>query len=166
MTLEEIKHLIEFIREQDLTEFELEQDGVKIRIKSGAPAAWVPAAPAMPAAPAPPANVPAGPASAAPKNDLASAAGPAETATDDGPELAIVKSPIVGTFYRSPEPGAKSFVEVGDAVKKGEVLCIIEAMKLMNEIDSEYDGEIVSVYVENGQAVQYGERLFAIRLRS
>ena len=77
-----------------------------------------------------------------------------------------MKSPIVGTFYRTPEPGAKNFVEVGDAVKKGEVLCIIEAMKLMNEIDSEYDGEIVSIYVENGQAVQYGERLFAIRLRS
>jgi acetyl-CoA carboxylase biotin carboxyl carrier protein len=72
----------------------------------------------------------------------------------------------VGTFYRAPEPGAKNFVEVGDSVTKGQVLCIIEAMKLMNEIDSEYDGEIVSIYVENGQAVQYGERLFAIRLRA
>jgi acetyl-CoA carboxylase biotin carboxyl carrier protein len=74
-----------------------------------------------------------------------------------------VKSPIVGTFYRSPEPGAASFVEIGTTVKKGQVLCIIEAMKLMNEIDSEYDGEIVNVYVENGQPVQYGERLFAIK---
>jgi len=74
-----------------------------------------------------------------------------------------VKSPIVGTFYRSSEPGAPSFVEIGTNVKKGQVLCIIEAMKLMNEIDSEYDGEIVNVYVENGQPVQYGERLFAIR---
>ena len=74
-----------------------------------------------------------------------------------------MKSPIVGTFYRASEPGAKNFVEVGDGVKKGQVLCIIEAMKLMNEIDSEYDGEIVSIYVENGQAVQYGERLFAIK---
>ena len=81
-------------------------------------------------------------------------------------ELAVVKSPIVGTFYRSPEPGAPPFVEVGATVKKGQVLCIIEAMKLMNEIDSEYDGEIVNVYVENGQPVQYGERLFAIRSRS
>ena len=80
-------------------------------------------------------------------------------------ELAVVKSPIVGTFYRSPEPGAPSFVEVGTSVKKGQVLCIIEAMKLMNEIDSEYDGEIVNVYVESGQPVQYGERLFAIRTR-
>ena len=76
-----------------------------------------------------------------------------------------MKSPIVGTFYRSPEPGAASFVEVGSSVKKGEVLCIIEAMKLMNEIDSEYDGEIANIYVENGQAVQYGELLFAIRTR-
>ena len=80
-------------------------------------------------------------------------------------DLAIVKSPIVGTFFRAAEPGAPPFVEVGDMVKKGQVLCIIEAMKLMNEIDSEYDGEIVKVYVENGQPVQYGERLFAIKAR-
>ena len=77
-----------------------------------------------------------------------------------------MKSPIVGTFYRSAEPGAASFVNVGDTVKKGQVLCIIEAMKLMNEIDSEYEGEITNIYVENGQPVQYGERIFAIRLRS
>ena len=76
-----------------------------------------------------------------------------------------MKSPIVGTFFRASEPGAPPFVEVGDMVKKGQVLCIIEAMKLMNEIDSEYDGEIVNIYVENGQPVQYGERLFAIRMR-
>ena len=78
-------------------------------------------------------------------------------------ELAVVKSPIVGTFYRSPEPGAPSFVEIGDRVKKDQVLCIIEAMKLMNEITSEYDGELMSAYVENGKPVQYGERLFAIK---
>jgi acetyl-CoA carboxylase biotin carboxyl carrier protein len=167
MTLEEIKHLIEFIREQDLTEFELEQDGVKIRIKSGAASATVPIVSAVPvvaaAAPAalPPATAP-GSASAG----VTAAAAKAEAVEEEGPELAIVKSPIVGTFYRAPEPGAKNFVEVGDSVKKGQVLCIIEAMKLMNEIDSEYDGEIINVYVENGQAVQYGERLFAIRLRS
>jgi len=95
---------------------------------------------------------------------VASAA-PAETAAEEDIELAVVKSPIVGTFYRSPEPGADSFVEIGSTVKKGQVLCIIEAMKLMNEIDSEYDGELVNIYVENGQAVQYGERLFAIRTR-
>jgi acetyl-CoA carboxylase biotin carboxyl carrier protein len=72
---------------------------------------------------------------------------------------------MVGTFYRSASPGAKSFVEIGDAIQQGDTLCIIEAMKLMNEIDSEYDGEIVNIYVENGQAVQYGERLFAIRTK-
>jgi acetyl-CoA carboxylase biotin carboxyl carrier protein len=98
----------------------------------------------------------------APPQDAAAPEGADEAGTD----LAIVKSPIVGTFYRAAEPGAKSLVEVGQTVHKGQVLCIIEAMKLMNEIDSEYDGEIVSVYVENGQAVQYGERLFAIRLKA
>ena len=97
----------------------------------------------------------------------ATAAGVAEVAGVDLAEieLAVVKSPIVGTFFRSAEPGAASFVDVGTTVKKGQVLCIIEAMKLMNEIDSEYDGEIVNVYVENGQSVQYGERLFAIRAK-
>ena len=107
----------------------------------------------MPAvAPVPPLAPAAAPAAPAPAADI-----------DDSVELAVVKSPIVGTFYRSPEPGAPSFVEVGERVKKDQVLCIIEAMKLMNEITSEYDGEIVSVYVENGKPVQYGERLFAIK---
>ena len=78
-------------------------------------------------------------------------------------DLAIVKSPIVGTFYHAPELGAEPFVEVGSRVRKGQVLCIIEAMKLMNEIDAEDSGEIVTVFVDNGQPVQYGERLFAIR---
>ena len=151
MTLDEIKQLVEFIKGHDLDEFELEQDGVKVRIKRGsnhhaAPAPPVPAA--MPILSASP---------------LAAATAPAAAPADEGGELAIVKSPIVGTFYRSAEPGAGAFVSVGDTVRKGQVLCIIEAMKLMNEIDSEYDGEITSVYVENGQAVQYGERLFAIR---
>ena len=85
------------------------------------------------------------------------------TPADEDVDLAIVKSPIVGTFYRSSEPGAPPFVDSGQAVKKGQVLCIIEAMKLMNEINAECDGEVIKVYVENGQTVQYGERLFAIR---
>jgi acetyl-CoA carboxylase biotin carboxyl carrier protein len=162
MTLDQIKELIEFIREHDLSEFELEQDGVKLRIKSGG---------VVPPAPAPVQYVAApGPVAAPPQTAMAgaSAVAPAPPAamSDEGPELAIVKSPIVGTFYRCPEPGAPPFADVGATVKKGQVLCIIEAMKLMNEIDSEYDGEIVSAYVENGQAVQYGERLFAIRLKS
>jgi acetyl-CoA carboxylase biotin carboxyl carrier protein len=164
MTLDEIKHLIEFIREQDLSEFELEQDGMKIRIKSGSAASALPVVPV--AAPMAPFFAPGPPPSAPGAAAAPGAAGLPEAPLEDGPELAIVKSPIVGTFYRAPEPGAPNFIEVGDAVNKGQVLCIIEAMKLMNEIDSEYDGEIVSIYVENGQAVQYGERLFAIRLRT
>jgi acetyl-CoA carboxylase biotin carboxyl carrier protein len=174
MTLDEIKHLIEFIRSQDLTEFELEQDGVKLRIKSGAAAhAPVHVMQALPVVAAPLAPVVSGTAPVAADAPGAGSAshapvtpGALDALEEDGPELAIVKSPIVGTFYRAAEPGAKAFVEVGDRVKKGTVLCIIEAMKLMNEIDSEYDGEIVSIYVENGQPVQYGERLFAIRLRT
>jgi acetyl-CoA carboxylase biotin carboxyl carrier protein len=155
MTLDEIKQLIEFIRSQELSEFEWEQDGARISIKIG-PGHHVVAvpqvAPVMPvfAAPQAPPAAPTPQAAASP-------------VPEEGSELAIVKSPIVGTFYRSAEPGAKEFVSVGESVRKGQVLCIIEAMKLMNEIDSEYDGEIVSVYVENGQPVQYGERLFAIR---
>jgi acetyl-CoA carboxylase biotin carboxyl carrier protein len=101
-----------------------------------------------------------------PAQAAAAPAAAPEPAAEMGEDLAIVTSPIVGTFYRSAEPGAKAFVEAGDTVRKGQVLCIIEAMKLMNEIDSEHDGEVVSIYVQNGQAVQYGERLFAIRLRA
>ena len=164
MTLDEIKRLIEFIREQDLTEFELEHDGMKLRIKSGTVThTSVPLMPAVSVIAAPPA------ATAPPVVNHTPASAPAaaeESVPEEGDELAIVKSPIVGTFYRAPEPTAKNFVEVGDTVKKGQVLCIIEAMKLMNEIDSEYDGEVTNIYVENGQAVQYGERLFAIKLKS
>ena len=164
MTLDEIKQLIEFIKANDLSEFELEQDGVKVRVKSGATHQVVAmphmqtAMQMMPMAQAAPAGAPA---PAAPATPAAPSA--ASATADDGGELAIMKSPIVGTFYRAAEPGAKAFVSVGDIVRKGQVLCIIEAMKLMNEIDSEYDGEITSIYIENGQPVQYGERLFAIK---
>jgi acetyl-CoA carboxylase biotin carboxyl carrier protein len=99
----------------------------------------------------------------APEASAPEAVPAAEATASDETDFAIVKSPIVGTFFRSAEPGAAPFVEVGSTVKKGQVLCIIEAMKLMNEIDSEYDGEVVKVYVENGQPVQYGERLFAMK---
>ena len=159
MTLDEIKELIEFIKGHELHEFELEQDGVKIRIKSGGNHHQVVAAPQVPAAlPILGAAPVAAPASAA-----TGAAAAADADTEEGSEVCIVKSPIVGTFYRAAEPGAKEFASVGDTVRKGQVLCIIEAMKLMNEIDSEYDGEVTKIYVENGQAVQYGERLFAIK---
>lgn len=164
MTLDEIKQLIEFIKGHDLNEFELEQDGVKIRIKSSSNhhVVAVPQLPAtMPIMTTAPLAAPPTPAQAAATAAEAKAA--ADQAAEDGGELCIVKSPIVGTFYRAAEPGAKPFASVGDTVRKGQVLCIIEAMKLMNEIDSEYDGEVTSIYVENGQAVQYGERLIAIK---
>ena len=157
MNLDDVREILALMRENGLSEFEIERDGLKLRLRKDA-AGTVAAAPASAVAGVPataaPALAPAG-AVAAPVAPVAP--GAAEV------ELAVVKSPIVGTFYRSPEPGASSFVEIGTTVKKGQVLCIIEAMKLMNEIDSEFDGEIVNIYVENGQPVQYGERLFAIR---
>jgi len=154
MDFEEIKQILALVKEHELAEFELSHQDFKIRIRKDSVAAPV-AAVTMPVV----ANLPA----AAPAAPAASAA-PAPP-VEDGEELAVVTSPIVGTFYQAPEPDARAFASVGDVVRKGQVLCIIEAMKLMNEIESEYDGEIVKVYVENGKAVQYGERLFAIRAR-
>jgi acetyl-CoA carboxylase biotin carboxyl carrier protein len=159
LDLEQLKEILTLVREHELAEFEIEQDGVRIWVrKHGGPAS--PSIAVPPPAPVVAASAPAAPVVAAP----AVGASSSEQETDEI-ELAVVKSPIVGTFYRSPEPGATPYVEVGSTVKKGQVLCIIEAMKLMNEIDSEYDGEIVNIYVETGQAVEYGERLFAIRAR-
>jgi acetyl-CoA carboxylase biotin carboxyl carrier protein len=159
MEFDDIEKILALVREHDLAEFELERDGLKLKVKKAhgpgpaiMPALHVPSAmPAMPP-PVPMASPP-----------TTTHAGPPAGVIDDEVELAVVKSPIVGTFYRSPEPGAPSFVEVGQRVKKDQVLCIIEAMKLMNEITSEYEGELVSAYVENGKPVQYGERLFAIK---
>jgi len=157
MDLDEIKQVLEMMREHDLAEFELERDGVKLRLRKNTGQQWNGTVPPLPQVTfVPPMAAPAA------TNDGATPA-PVLTPANEDIDLAIVKSPIVGTFYRSSEPGSPAFVEVGSAVKKGDVLCIIEAMKLMNEIDSEYDGEIANIYVENGQPVQYGERLFAIR---
>jgi acetyl-CoA carboxylase biotin carboxyl carrier protein len=162
MDLDQLKQILDLVREHDLSDFELEGEGLRLKIrKSGGVAAEVPPAPAAAGA-APVASPPQGSPAPAPVSAALAVTGPVDSVPQDV-ELAIVKSPIVGTFYRSSEPEAPSFVEVGAMVKKGQVLCIIEAMKLMNEIDSEYDGEVVDVYVENGQPVQYGERLFAIR---
>lgn len=156
MDIADLKEILRILEAQDITEFELEQDGVKLRVCRASASASVATAPAVAylAAPAPgvPATLP--PPAAAP---LAPAAPePAENGT-------VVKSPIVGTFYRSPDPNAQAFVSVGDKVKVGQILCIIEAMKLMNEIESELAGEIVKVHPENGQPVQYGDPLFTIR---
>ena len=149
MDFEELKRVLEMVREHDLTELELERPDFKIRVRKGASGQLQPAIPAAAVVAAPPPAIPA------------AAVEPAGPTEDVDP--AVLKSPIVGTFYRSPEPGAPSFTEIGARVKKGQVLCIIEAMKLMNEITSDGDGEVVKVFVDNGQAVQYGERLFAIR---
>ncbi len=156
--LDELKQILELVREHELTELELEGDGLKVRIKKDSQvvvqhAAAVPAAAAAAGALPGPAPMPA------------AAPGTADTEIEVDTELAVVKSPIVGTFYRAPEPSAPAFVQVGDVVRKGQTLCIIEAMKMMNNIDSEYEGTVVKVYVENGQPVQFGERLFAIKAR-
>ncbi len=158
MNLDDIKQILDLVREHDLAEFEIERDGLKVRIrKAGREVTYVaPSASLTPpmGLPMPPVAVPA------------AASGPVAAAADEAEpvNLAVIKSPIVGTFYRSSEPGAKPFVEVGDTVRKGQVLCIIEAMKLMNEIESDCDGEIAAVYVENGKPVQFGERLFAVKV--
>ncbi len=157
MEFDDIERLLELMRLHDLAEFELERDGLKIRARKTATGyTAVPVSQVIPNG---------APAALPPLAISAAAPPPAATAEteEESVELAVVKSPIVGTFYRSPEPGAASFVEVGERVKKDQVLCIIEAMKLMNEITSEYDGEVASIYVENGKPVQYGERLFAIK---
>ena len=161
MNFDEIERILELMRAHDLIEFELESEGLKVRVRKGPGGApqvthQLPAGLPLPLADMPPVH-------RQPPVLPAAALAAALAADDTELELAVVKSPIVGTFYRSSEPGAASFVDVGDRVKKDQVLCIIEAMKLMNEITSEYEGEIVSVYVENGKPVQYGERLFAIK---
>jgi len=163
MNFDELKQILEMVREHELTEFELERDGLKIRIKKNGATHGAGAVNGV--GPLPQVVV------SGPQQATGEAGAPTAVtsnsgliaAESDSIELAVVKSPIVGTFYRSAEPGSAPFVEVGQRVKKGQVLCIIEAMKLVNEIDSEYEGEVTNVYVENGQPVQYGERLFAIR---
>jgi acetyl-CoA carboxylase biotin carboxyl carrier protein len=164
MDFDELNKILNLIREHELSEFELEREGFKIRIKKGS--LEHASGPGLTSA-AQPTHPHPGPLPPAPP--VAPAAVPSAEEDQPSPEevdLAIVKSPIVGTFFRSSEPGAPPFVEVGDVVKKDQVLCIIEAMKLMNEIDSEYEGEVVKIYVDNGQPVQYGERLFAIKAPS
>jgi acetyl-CoA carboxylase biotin carboxyl carrier protein len=166
--LKELKELIEFLKENKIGEFDLERGELKIRIKfaqeGGADLAELARvlgsqaakSVAVPAAPLP--GVVSAPAAA--NADAAAAAEPSEDAS-----LHIVKSPIVGTFYESPSPGSPAFVKIGDQVEVGQVLCIVEAMKLMNEIESDAAGEIVKRLVQNGQPVEYGQALFAVRPR-
>lgn len=162
MNLKEVRELIELVSEKGIAEFEMERQGFRLRIcrdsKGEQVAQYVQPAPAVVQAPAPVYQQPAAaPAAATPQAAAAPAAPPKEETGNN------ITSPIVGTFYRSPNPDSPPFVEVGTRVKKGQVLCIIEAMKLMNEIESDVDGVIVEIYAQNGQAVEYGQPLFAVK---
>ena len=159
MNHKELKELIEFLVEKDIAEFELERGDVKVRVKRGSDTVIVSpdARMAAPVAASPEVTVQPG-ASADPAGSAPLAK---EKSEDAG--LHIVKSPIVGTFYESPSPGSAPFVKTGDIVEPGTVLCIVEAMKLMNEIESDVAGELVKRLVTNGQPVEYGQPLFAIR---
>jgi acetyl-CoA carboxylase biotin carboxyl carrier protein len=170
----ELKELIEFLKENGIGEFDLERGDLKVRLKfasASQPAdlsqiAHLAAAAqaAQSAASFQPATVShAHPAGAPPVAQPA--AEPAAAPVDDEAGLHIVKSPIVGTFYESPSPGSPAFVKPGDVVEVGQVLCIVEAMKLMNEIESDAAGEIVKRFVTTGQPVEYGQKLFAVRAR-
>jgi acetyl-CoA carboxylase biotin carboxyl carrier protein len=159
--LEELKELVEFLKANGIAEFETEHEGQKVRIKfAGEPAV----AAGLDMAQLSRLMASAGPAAAAPAAG-ASAAAPAAPAAPAEEPLHEVKSPIVGTFYESPSPGAPTFVKVGDQVEVGQVLCIVEAMKLMNEIESDVAGEVVRQIASSGQPVEYGQPLFAIRAR-
>ncbi len=161
MNQKELKELIEFLIEKDIAEFELERGDVKVKIKRAGQTTVVHA----------PAEVsyPAYAAGAAEQRTTSAvpAIAPPPVPSTPAPEenLHIVKSPIVGTFYEAPSPGAPPFVKVGDKVEVGQVLCIVEAMKLLNEIESDVAGEIVKKMGSNGQPIEYGQELFAIRAK-
>lgn len=157
VNMDELQELIQLIKENEFSEFELEREGFRVRIRRG-PQVIEAAAPAA-------REIAAGPAA-----EIASAAAApvhpgarAETAASEDQDLHIITSPIVGTFYRSPSPNADSFVKIGSTVDAETVVCIIEAMKLMNEIQAEASGEVAKIYVENGQPVEYGQPLFGLK---
>jgi acetyl-CoA carboxylase biotin carboxyl carrier protein len=161
MNQKEIKELIDLLVEKDITEFELERGDMKVHVKRGSTSApMIHMAPVPPPPPMPTIafSAPVMPAMPAASTTFAPAAAPPSEE-----DLFIVKSPIVGTYYEAPSPGTPPFVKVGDVVKEGQVLCIIEAMKLMNEIEAEVEGVIVKMLVPNGSPVEYGMPLFGIR---
>jgi acetyl-CoA carboxylase biotin carboxyl carrier protein len=163
MNQKEIRELIEFLIDKDIAEFELERGDVKLRVKRGgiqAPVITVAAPTHAPVAHAPVAQAPV-PAAASAPPAAAPAAAPAPE--DETAGAHVIKSPIVGTYYESPSPGAPPFIKPGDSVSVGQVLCIVEAMKLMNEIESDYSGTVVKIFVTNGQPVEYGQPLFAVK---
>jgi acetyl-CoA carboxylase biotin carboxyl carrier protein len=173
--LQQLRELVEFLKANGIAEFDMERTDLKVRLKFAGlqPAAPIPSAvdlthlasaiAAQSAVPAVAASAPVAiPATLPGAVPVAQAAAPAAEA---GPEAGahIVKSPIVGTFYEAPSPDADPIVKLGERVSSGQVLCIVEAMKLMNEIESDFSGEIVKVYVKTGQPVEYGQALFAIK---
>ena len=159
MNLKELKEILQILEEKEITEFELEEEGMKLRIRKAGPHSSAPPAVVLtPVLQSPPATRTA---QSGPGGGGEAPATPSVSAEEAG--LVQAKSPIVGTFYRSADPTSPAFVNVGDRVQVGQVLCIIEAMKLMNEIEAEVAGEVVKVHHENGQPVQFGEPLFDIR---
>ena len=164
MKIEQVLELVKAVSDSDLTEFKYEESGVKLSLKKTsdrivqvqAPAAPVIAPPVMPAAPEMTVS-----AQTTPAEEGAGNTGDLER-EEKVPEGNIVKSPLVGTFYAAPAEDAEAFVKVGDSVEKGQVLAIVEAMKLMNEIESDFAGTVTEILVENGQPVEYGQPLFVI----
>ena len=152
LSLKEIRELVDLVTERGLAGLEIERAGFRLRIEGRRPAV-VEAVPAVSGGHAP-----------APVLHGAAPGAPEAPAAAEEENLHVITSPIVGTFYRSPSPEAEAFAEIGQRIAKGRILCIIESMKLMNEIESDVEGEVVAVYARNGQPVEYGEKLFAIRL--
>lgn len=163
MDYKEITDLLKLVNKTDLTEVLIEQNDFKIKIKRGAPESNVIYTQAQPAMAAPVSLPPAAPAStgAAPKPDS-----PKEESVSATENTVVFRSPMIGTFYRSASPDNPPFVKVGDEISKGQVVCIIEAMKLFNEIESEFEGKIVKMFVEDAQPVEYDQELFLIELKS
>lgn len=161
VNMDELRELIALLRENGLAEFELERADFRVRLRREGvmPASPYPAEMIQPVAQAARPVAPATPAVPVPVHPGAQA----ETAASEDQDLHIIPSPIVGTFYRSPSPNADAFVKIGSKVEPESVVCIIEAMKLMNEIQAEATGEVVKIYVENGQPVEYGQPLFGIK---
>jgi acetyl-CoA carboxylase biotin carboxyl carrier protein len=164
LTFEQIKELVELVSARELASLEVERSGFRLRIDGRAAQAVVAATPAAPAPGPAPAAAAAPAAAPAPPSPAAAAEAPGEEGDEALPPGShLVRSPIVGTFYRAPAPDADPYVDVGSRVKKGQVLCIVEAMKLMNEIESDVDGTVIRVLPQNAQPIEFDEPLFAVR---
>jgi acetyl-CoA carboxylase biotin carboxyl carrier protein len=168
VNMDELRELIGLIREHEFTEFELEREGFRVRFKRGAEAGEPTGAaggqPQSATGSTQYISTPAAPETGSTPSIAPSHPGAkAQTEASEDQDLYIIPSPIVGTFYRSPSPNADSFVKIGSRVEPDTIVCIIEAMKLMNEIQSETSGEVAKIYVENGQPVEYGQPLFGIK---